>query len=100
MNVNGSTLLVATDGRPGRGGTGTPGSLFAVNLATREITQATTQSIGTPDGLELDGRGRWHATGHPNAGGPLDTPKGLSRRSARSAERQPRENEQDCCEPS
>ncbi len=57
VNVNGGMLLVATDGRPGRGGTGTPGSLFAVNLATREITQVTTQSIGTPDGLELDGRG-------------------------------------------
>jgi len=55
--VDGNKVIVATDGRPGRGGGGTPGSLFAVDIASREITQVTTQSIGTPDGLELDGRG-------------------------------------------
>ena len=55
--VDGNRLIVATDGRPGRGGGGTPGSLFAVDIASREITQLTTQSIGTPDGIELDGRG-------------------------------------------
>ena len=55
--VDGNRVVVATDGRPGRGGGGTPGSLFAIDLATRAITQVTTQSIGTPDGLELDGRG-------------------------------------------
>ena len=43
--------------RPGRGGGGTPGSLFAIDIASREITQVTTQPIGTPDGLESDGRG-------------------------------------------
>jgi sugar lactone lactonase YvrE len=55
--VDGKKLIVATDGRPGRGGGGTPGSLFAVDIASREITQITTQPIGTPDGLEPDGRG-------------------------------------------
>jgi sugar lactone lactonase YvrE len=55
--VDGSKVLVATDGRPGRGGGGTPGSLFAIDIATRAITQVTTQGIGTPDGLESDGRG-------------------------------------------
>jgi sugar lactone lactonase YvrE len=55
--VDGNTVLVATDGRPGRGGGGTPGSLFAVDIASKEIRQITTQAIGTPDGLESDGRG-------------------------------------------
>jgi len=55
--VDGKQLIVATDGRPARGGGGTPGSLFAVDIATKAITQITTQSIGTPDGLEFDGRG-------------------------------------------
>lgn len=54
--VDGNTVMVATDGRPGRSG-GTPGSIFAIDIATREITQVTTESIGTPDGLESDGRG-------------------------------------------
>jgi len=55
--VDGNRLIVATDGRPGRGGGGTPGSLFAIDLSTREIAPVTTQPIGTPDGLESDGRG-------------------------------------------
>lgn len=55
--VDGNKVVVATDGRPGRGGGGTPGSLFAIDITTKAITQVTTQSIGTPDGLELDGRG-------------------------------------------
>jgi sugar lactone lactonase YvrE len=55
--VDGDKVIVATDGRPGRGGGGTPGSLFAIDIASREIRQLTTQSIGTPDGLESDGRG-------------------------------------------
>ena len=55
--VDGNRVIVATDGRPGRGGGGAPGSLFAIDIATREITQATTESIGTPDGIEPDGRG-------------------------------------------
>jgi hypothetical protein len=55
--VDGNKVLVATDGSGGRGGTGTPGSLFAIDIATKTLTQVTTQSIGTPDGLESDGRG-------------------------------------------
>jgi sugar lactone lactonase YvrE len=55
--VDGSKVIVATDGRPGRGGGGTPGSLYAVDVATKEITQITAQPIGTPDGLESDGQG-------------------------------------------
>jgi len=55
--VDGNKVLVATDGSGGRGGAGTPGSLFAIDIATKAVTQVTTQSIGTPDGLESDGRG-------------------------------------------
>jgi sugar lactone lactonase YvrE len=55
--VEGTRVVVATDGRPGRGGGGTPGSLWAIDIATKELTQITTQPIGTPDGLESDGRG-------------------------------------------
>ena len=55
--VDGNKVVVATDGTAGRGGGGTPGSLFAIDIATKAITQITTQSIGTPDGLESDGRG-------------------------------------------
>jgi hypothetical protein len=55
--VDGNKVVVATDGRPGRGGGGTPGSLFAIDITSKAVTQVTTQSIGTPDGLELDGRG-------------------------------------------
>jgi hypothetical protein len=55
--VDGNKVLVATDGNAGRGGGGTPGSLFAIDIATKAVTQVTMQSIGTPDGLESDGRG-------------------------------------------
>jgi hypothetical protein len=55
--VEGNKVLVATDGSAGRGGGGTPGSLFAIDIATKAVTQVTMQSIGTPDGLESDGRG-------------------------------------------
>jgi sugar lactone lactonase YvrE len=57
--VDGGRVVVATDGRPGRGGSGTPGSLFAVDIATKAITQITTQPIGTPDGLEPEGSGAY-----------------------------------------
>jgi sugar lactone lactonase YvrE len=55
--ADGAKVIVATDGRPARGGGGTPGSLFAIDIASRAITQVTSQPIGTPDGLESDGRG-------------------------------------------
>ena len=59
--VDGNKVVVATDGTAGRGGAGTPGSLFAIDIATKAITQITTQSIGTPDGLESDGRAEFRA---------------------------------------
>ncbi len=55
--VDGRRVIVATDGNGGRGGGGTPGSLFAIDIRTKAVTQITTQPIGTPDGLESDGRG-------------------------------------------
>jgi sugar lactone lactonase YvrE len=55
--VDGNKVIVATDGNAGRGGGGTPGSLFAIDIATKAVTQVTMQPIGTPDGLEPDGRG-------------------------------------------
>ena len=55
--VDGNRVIVATDGNAGRGGSGTPGSLFAIDIATKAVTQVTMQPIGTPDGLESDGRG-------------------------------------------
>lgn len=55
--VDGNKVIVATDGNAGRGGGGTPGSLYAIDIATKSVAQVTTQSIGTPDGLESDGRG-------------------------------------------
>ena len=55
--VDGSKVIVATDGSTGRNGGGTPGSLFAIDIASKAITQVTTKSIGTPDGLESDGNG-------------------------------------------
>ena len=55
--VDGNRVIVATDGNAGRGGGGTPGSLFAIDIATKAVTQVTMQPIGTPDGLESDGRG-------------------------------------------
>lgn len=55
--VDGKSVIVATDGSGGRGGGGTPGSLYAIDVATKTVRQITTQPIGTPDGLESDGRG-------------------------------------------
>jgi hypothetical protein len=55
--VDRNKVIVATDGNAGRGGGGTPGSLFAIDIATKAVTQVTMQPIGTPDGLESDGRG-------------------------------------------
>ena len=50
--VDAGRLVVAIDG-----GQGVTATLYAVDLRTRELTQLTTQSIGTPDGLESDGAG-------------------------------------------
>ena len=62
--VDGNRLIVASDGRPGRGGGGTPARLVAIPIGVapglspaRRVTPLTTAPIGTPDGVEKDGRG-------------------------------------------
>ena len=64
--VDGDRLIVASDGRPGRGGAaGTPASLVAIDIrvaqglspALRTITVLNKAPIGTPDGIEKDGQG-------------------------------------------
>ncbi|MEO8258633.1 MAG: hypothetical protein ABI868_14895 [Acidobacteriota bacterium] len=55
--VDGNRLIVASDGRPARGGGGTPARLVAIDIATRQLTPVATEPIGTPDGVEKDGRG-------------------------------------------
>jgi len=87
--VDGGRVLVVTDGRPGRGGGGTPGSLFAIDAVTREITQVTTESIGTPDGIEPDGRGGYIVADvgggrlfHVSAGGAVRQIRQLDRQPA------------------
>src|SRR5215467_3825860 len=87
--VDGNKVLVATDGSGGRGGAGTPGSLFAIDIATKAMTQVTTQSIGTPDGLESDGRGGYITSDvgggrlfHINANGGVQQIRTLDRQPA------------------
>lgn len=86
--VDGNRVIVATDGNAGRGGGGTPGSLFAIDIATKALTQVTMQSIGTPDGLESDGRGGYITS--DVAGGRLFhvSPNGEARQ-IRTLDRQP-----------
>jgi sugar lactone lactonase YvrE len=55
--VDGNRLIVASDGRPARGGGGTPARLVAIDFSSRQLTQIADQAIGTPDGVEKDGRG-------------------------------------------
>lgn len=55
--VDGNRLIVASDGRPARGGGGTPARLVAIDVATKQLTQVANAPIGTPDGIEKDGRG-------------------------------------------
>jgi sugar lactone lactonase YvrE len=86
--VDGTRVIVATDGNAGRGGGGTPGSLFAIDIATKAVSQLTTQSIGTPDGLESDGAGGYITS--DVGGGRLFhiTPNGEARQ-IRTLDRQP-----------
>ena len=86
--VDGNRVIVATDGNAGRGGGGTPGSLFAIDIATKAVSQLTTQSIGTPDGLESDGAGGYITS--DVGGGRLFhiTPNGEARQ-IRTLDRQP-----------
>ena len=55
--VDGNRLIVASDGRPARGGGGTPARLVAIDFSSRQLTQVANAPIGTPDGVEKDGRG-------------------------------------------
>jgi hypothetical protein len=56
--VDGNRLIVASDGRPARGGGGgTPAKLVAIDLRTKAVTEVAMSPIGTPDGVEHDGRG-------------------------------------------
>jgi sugar lactone lactonase YvrE len=55
--VDGNRVIVASDGRPARGGGGTPARLIAIDVATKQLTQVADAPIGTPDGVERDGRG-------------------------------------------
>lgn len=55
--VDGARLIVASDGRPARGGGGTPARLVAIDMRTKAVTPVANAPIGTPDGVEHDGRG-------------------------------------------
>lgn len=57
--VDGRRLVVAADGRPARGGAagGVPATLVGIDLATKQAATIANGSIGTPDGVEHDGRG-------------------------------------------
>jgi sugar lactone lactonase YvrE len=55
--VDGNRLIVASDGRPTRGGGGTPARLVAIDMTTKQLTPVANAPIGTPDGIEKDGRG-------------------------------------------
>jgi len=55
--VDGRRLIVASDGRPARGGPGTPARLVAIDLRSKQLRQINTDAIGTPDGVEKDGHG-------------------------------------------
>jgi sugar lactone lactonase YvrE len=47
--VDGRRVIVATDGMPA--------GLFAIDIDTKAVTQIAAGTFGTPDGIELDGRG-------------------------------------------
>jgi sugar lactone lactonase YvrE len=55
--VDGKRLIVASDGRPARGGGGTPAKLVAIDFTSKRVTPMANAPIGTPDGVEKDGRG-------------------------------------------
>jgi sugar lactone lactonase YvrE len=56
--VDGRRLIVAADGRPARGGAGggIPATLVGIEFATKKVSPVANGSIGTPDGVEHDGR--------------------------------------------
>lgn len=56
--VDGNRVLVASIGRGARGGGATvPSRLVAIDVSTKQLTPAANGPIGTPDGIEKDGRG-------------------------------------------
>lgn len=55
--VDGPRLIVASDGRPARGGGGVPARLVAIDFKTKSVSDVAKAPIGTPDGVEHDGRG-------------------------------------------
>ena len=55
--VDGDRLIVASDGRPARGGGGTPARLVAIDFRTKAVSDVAKAPIGTPDGVEKDGKG-------------------------------------------
>ena len=55
--VDGNRLIVASDGRSARGGGGTPAKLVAIDVTSKQVTTVANAPIGTPDGVEKDGRG-------------------------------------------
>ena len=55
--VDGPRLVVASDGRPARGGGGTPARLVAIDFKTKAVVDIAKSPIGTPDGVERDGHG-------------------------------------------
>jgi sugar lactone lactonase YvrE len=55
--VDGDRLIVASDGRPAGDGTGVPAKLVGIDLRSRSVTELAKAPIGTPDGVERDGRG-------------------------------------------
>ena len=52
--VDGTRLIVASDGRPARGGGGTPARLVAIDFSSKQLTPVANAPIGTPDGVEKD----------------------------------------------
>ncbi len=55
--VDADRVIVAADGQPGRGGSGVPARLLAFDRRTKARTTIVEGGIGTPDGVEWDGRG-------------------------------------------
>jgi sugar lactone lactonase YvrE len=80
--VDGGRVVVATDG-----GQGVTPTLVAIDIATRAVTQLTTESIGTPDGLEADGRGGFFVSDVARGG--LYHVTGSQSRQVRQLDRQP-----------
>jgi sugar lactone lactonase YvrE len=80
--VDGGRVIVATDG-----GQGVAPTLYAIDITTKAVTQLTTESIGTPDGVEADGRGGYFVSDVARGG--LYHVTGSESRQVRQLDRQP-----------